>query len=99
MAKKPLGKDKLGIQKVMRMPDYLGDAAGQFSLNAISGLVGQLTYFYTEKVGVAAGAIATALLIVKILDAFTDVIMGYIVDHTAPGKEKYARGSFGWFCR
>lgn len=89
MAKKPLGKDKLGIQKVMRMPDYLGDAAGQFSLNAISGLVGQLTYFYTEKVGVAAGAIATALLIVKILDAFTDVIMGYIVDHTAPGKEKY----------
>ena len=76
MAKKPLGKDKLGIQKVMRMPDYLGDAAGQFSLNAISGLVGQLTYFYTEKVGVAAGAIATALLIVKILDAFTDIIMG-----------------------
>ena len=89
MAKKPLGKDKLGIQKVMRMPDYLGDAAGQFSLNAISGLVGQLTYFYTEKVGVAAGAIATTLLIVKILDAFTDIIMGYIVDHTAPGKEKY----------
>lgn len=89
MAKKPLGKDKMGVQKVMRMPDYLGDAAGQFSLNAISGLIGQLTYFYTDKVGVAAGAIATALLIVKILDAFTDIIMGYIVDHTAPGKEKY----------
>ena len=89
MAKKPLGKDKMGIQKVMRIPDYLGDATGQFSLNAISGLVGQLTYFYTEKVGVAAGAIATTLLIVKILDAFTDIIMGYIVDHTAPGKEKY----------
>ena len=89
MAKKPLGKDKLGVQKVMRVPDYLGDAVGQFSLNAISGLVGQLTYFYTEKVGVAAGAIATTLLIVKILDAFTDIIMGYIVDHTAPGKEKY----------
>ena len=89
MAKKPLGKDKMGIQKVMRMPDYQGDAAGQFSLNAISGLVGQLTYFYTDKVGVAAGAIATALLIVKILDAFTDIIMGYVVDHTKPGKEKY----------
>ena len=89
MAKKPLGKDKMGVQKVMRIPDYLGDATGQFSLNAISGLVGQLTYFYTEKVGAAAGAIATTLLIVKILDAFTDIIMGYIVDHTAPGKEKY----------
>ena len=55
----------------------------------ISGLVGQLTYFYTDKVGLAAGAVATAFLIVKILDAFTDLIMGYIVDHTAPGKERY----------
>lgn len=89
MAKKPLKKDKDGIQKVMRFGDYLGDSLGQFSLNAISGLVGQLTYFYTDKVGVAAGAVATAFLIVKILDAFTDLIMGYIVDHTKPGKERY----------
>ena len=51
MAKKQLGKDKQGIQKVMYMSDYLGDAAGMFSLNAIAGVVGQLTYFYTEKVG------------------------------------------------
>lgn len=89
MAKKPLGKDKDGIQKVMRVGDYFGDAMGQFALNAISGLVGQLTYFYTDKVGLAAGAVGTAFLIVKILDAFTDLIMGYIVDHTAPGKERY----------
>ncbi|HIR25752.1 MAG TPA: MFS transporter, partial [Candidatus Egerieimonas faecigallinarum] len=78
-----------GIQKVMRVGDYFGDAMGQFALNAISGLVGQLTYFYTDKVGLAAGAVGTAFLIVKILDAFTDLIMGYIVDHTAPGKERY----------
>lgn len=89
MSKKPLGKDKDGIQKVMRFGDYFGDAAGQFALNAISGLVGQLTYFYTDKVGLAAGAVGTAFLIVKILDAFTDLIMGYIVDHTKPGKERY----------
>lgn len=89
MAKKPLGKDKFGIQKVMRKGDYFADSLGQFSLNAISGLVGQLTYFYTDKVGLAAGAIATMFLICKIIDAFTDVIMGNIVDHTKPGKEKY----------
>ena len=89
MAKKPLGKDKFGVQKVMRKRDYLGDAVGQFTLNAMSTLVGQLTYFYTDKVGMAAGAIATVLLAAKILDAFTDLIMGNIVDHTAPGKEKY----------
>ncbi len=89
MSKKPLGKDKFGAQKVMRTRDYLGDSLGQFALNAISGLTGQLTYFYTDKVGMAAGAVATAFLICKILDAFTDLIMGYIVDHTKPGKEKY----------
>ena len=45
-------------------------------------IIGQLTYFYTDKVGLAAGAIATVLLISKIIDAFTDLIMGNIVDHT-----------------
>ena len=89
MAKKPLGKDKFGVQKVMRGKDYFADSLGQFALNSISGLVGQLTYFYTDKVGMAAGAVATVFFICKIIDAFTDVIMGNIVDHTAPGKEKY----------
>lgn len=89
MSKKQLGKDKFGVQKVMRVGDYFGDAMGQFALNAITGLVGQLTYFYTDKVGVAAGAIATVLLITKIIDAVTDLIMGNIIEHTPKGKEKY----------
>ena len=89
MSRKPLGLDKNGVQKVMRLPDYLADSLGLFSLNAVSGLVGQLTYFYTEKVGLAAAAVATAFLVVKIIDAFTDLLMGNIVDHTKPGKERY----------
>lgn len=40
MAKKPLGKDQFGVQKVMRGSDYFGDAMGQFALNAINGMVG-----------------------------------------------------------
>lgn len=88
-SKKELGKDKFGVQKVMKTRDYFGDSLGQFSLNAISGLIGQLTYFYTDKVGLAAGAVATAFMISKIIDAFTDLIMGNIVDHTKPGREKY----------
>lgn len=81
--------DKQGIPKVMHGFDYFADSLGMFSLNAISGLVGQLTYFYTDKVGVAAGAVATMFLICKIIDAFTDLIMGHICDSTKPGKEKY----------
>lgn len=89
MAKKPLGKDQFGVRKVMRGSDYFADAMGQFALNAISGMVGQLTYFYTDKAGLAAGMVATVFMITKIIDAFTDIIMGNIVDHTKPGKEKY----------
>ncbi len=55
MSKKALGLDKFGVQKVMRKGDYFADSLGQFALNSIAGLVGQLTYFYTDKVGMAAG--------------------------------------------
>lgn len=50
MSKKPLGKDKFGVQKVMRLKDYFGDAMGQFALNAMASLVGQITYFYTDRI-------------------------------------------------
>ena len=96
MARKALGLDRDGVQKVMHIGDYWGDSLGQVALNAISSLIGQLTYFYTDKVGIAAGAVATMLLICKIVDAFTDIIMGNIVDHTKPGRESIALGSCAW---
>jgi GPH family glycoside/pentoside/hexuronide:cation symporter len=86
--KKELGKDSMGIQKTMRFGDFLGDGVGQIPLNALSCLVGQLTYFYTEKVGLAAASVATMLIIAKLLDAVTDLIMGKIMDsvHFKDGK-------------
>lgn len=89
MAKnKELGLDSMGVPKSMRLTDYLGDGLGQLPLNIMSGLVGQLTYFYTEKVGLAAGMVATMLLVAKIVDAFSDLIMGKIMDagHSPKGK-------------
>ncbi len=94
-AKKELGVDSMGVQKSMRLTDYLGDGIGQLPLNIMTCLVGQLTYFYTEKVGLAAGMVATMLLISKILDAFTDLIMGKIVDE---GKSKKGKCR-PWFIR
>lgn len=95
MAKKPLGLDSMGIQKTMRTSDFIGDGFGQLPLNIISTLVGQLTYFYTEKVGLAAGMVATMLLLAKILDAFTDLIMGKIMDAGKSPKGKCRP----WFLR
>ena len=79
---KELGKDINGVQKVMSGRAYLADALGQVPLNTISVLTGQMTYFYTNKVGMAAAAIGTMLLIAKVVDAITDLIMGKIVDNT-----------------
>lgn len=79
---KSLGLDKDGMQKHMTGKMYLSDALGQIMLNSISSMAGQMTYFYTNKVGMAAGAVATVLLIAKIVDAFTDIFMGKIVDNT-----------------
>ncbi|MCI6465523.1 MAG: glycoside-pentoside-hexuronide (GPH):cation symporter [Faecalicatena sp.] len=86
--KKELGVDRMGVQKSMRKIDYFGDGLGQIPLNIMSGLVGQLTYFYTEKVGLAAGMIGTMLLVAKLFDAVTDLIMGKIMDagHSPKGK-------------
>ena len=93
--KKELGVDSMGIQKTMTFKDYLGDGIGQLPLNVMSTLVGQLTYFYTEKVGLAAGAVATMLLLAKIADAFSDLVMGKIMDKTKSPKGK-ARPWFLW---
>ena len=74
------GKD--GQQKHLRPLDYLTDSLGQFALNANGQLTGQLTYFYTTKIGMASSSVATVLLVSKIFDAVSDLFMGKIVDKT-----------------
>ena len=95
MARKELGVDKMGIQKTMRFGDYMADAGGQFALNGIGGLVGAITYFYTDKVGVSALMAANVLLAAKVVDAFTDLIMGKIMDNGKSPKGKCRP----WFLR
>ncbi len=95
MARKELGVDKMGIQKTMRFGDYMADAGGQFALNGISGLVSAITYFYTDKVGVSALMAANVLLAAKVVDAFTDLIMGKIMDNGKSPKGKCRP----WFLR
>lgn len=95
MAKKPLGVDSMGIQKTLRFSDYLADCGGQFALNTMSGLVSAVMYFYTDKIGVAAVTAANVLLAAKIVDAFTDLIMGRIMDMGKSPKGKCRP----WFLR
>ncbi|SDY21988.1 glycoside/pentoside/hexuronide:cation symporter, GPH family [Evansella caseinilytica] len=87
-SKKELGVDGHGIQKTMRYYHYLGDGLAQIAYNSITGLVAMLTYFYTDKIGLAAGTVGTMMLVTKIFDAFSDLGMGKLVDIT---KSKYGK--------
>lgn len=87
--------DADGARRVMRKRDYLADFGGQFGLGVMANLVGQLTYFYTDKVGLAVGGVGIVMMIAKVLDAFTDVIVGNMVDHSKGGNKKY----YTWMLR
>ena len=41
-----------------------------------------LIYFYTNVVGISAGAVGMIMLLSRIFDGFSDVLMGTIIDRT-----------------
>lgn len=87
--KTELGLDNEGIRKVMKKGDYFADMLGQLGLALIANLVGQLTYFYTDKVSLAVGGVGIVMAIAKVVDALTDIWFGNIVEHSSGGNEKF----------
>lgn len=74
---------------------FSGKKALGFSLvrlgNILAGLmIGEITYFATNSLGLAAAAISAGVAIKTAIDAVTDLIMGTIVDrtHTKYGKAR-----------
>ncbi len=80
--------DKNGNEMVISKKGYMGDALGQIALNSIMVLTGQLTFFYTNKIGMAAATVGTIIFVAKLFDAFSDLIMGKIVDRTNSKRGK-----------
>ncbi len=74
---KPFGmRDKLGYM--------FGDFGNDFSFIFASSF---LMIFYTKVLGVGPGIVALLFLTARIVDAFTDIGMGRIVDTMKPKKE------------
>ncbi len=72
------------------MRDKIGYAAGDFA-NDLTFVIAALFMmkFYTDIMGVSAALVGTLMMAAKVVDAFTDVAMGQIVDrssYTAKGK-------------
>lgn len=47
-----------------------------------------MLFYYTDILGISAGAVATIMLISRVFDGITDIIMGYIIDRTHSPKGK-----------
>ena len=90
-SKRDLGVDRNGVPKMMRKRDYLADMSGQIGMNLVANVIGQLTYFYTDKVGLAVGGVGVVMLISKIVDALTDLWFGNVIDQSKGGNRKYYR--------
>lgn len=77
MEQRPFGiKDKLGY--------LFGDFGNDFSFVFASSY---LMVFYTKVLGLPGAAIGILFLAARIVDAFTDVTMGRIVDRMKPAKD------------
>lgn len=62
--------------------EKLGYGLGELAGTANTIIAAFLTMFYTDSVGMAAGAVGTMFFISKLFDGITDLIAGNIVDKT-----------------
>ncbi len=76
MEKNNTGGAKISLRE--KLAYGMGDAA----CNIVYGLTGILTFFYTDYVGVPIGIIGLIMLISRVFDGGSDVIMGLITDRT-----------------
>lgn len=68
-----------------RLPlrEKVGYGIGDFGFNLYwANISAFLLYFYTDVMGLAAAAVATMMLVTKLVDAVTDPLMGAIADRT-----------------
>ena len=58
-------------------------AGGDVACNVIFGMIGTLlTLFYTDYVGINPATVGLVMLLSRLFDGVSDLIMGVIVEHT-----------------
>lgn len=70
-------KEKVSMKE--KLCYSIGSAGGNIITQVLATF---LMAYYTDTAGVAAAAMATMMLVVRIFDGVSDVVMGAIVDHT-----------------
>ncbi|HIT90090.1 MAG TPA: MFS transporter [Candidatus Merdenecus merdavium] len=73
------------------LTEKIAFAIGDGGCNLVWTTIGSfLTLYYTDNVGIAAAAIGTIMLLSRLLDGLSDLVMGSIIDrtHTKWGKAR-----------
>ena len=92
---KPLAPDGR-LSWVTRIAYGSGDAA----CNVVYGMISTLlTIFYTDYVGVSLATVGIVMLVSRIFDGTSDVIMGVVTEKTKSKWENAAHGCCGWQSR
>ena len=81
-------KEKLGYA--------MGDVASNFYWRVFDVF---LFFFYTDVVGLAPSAVGTMMLVTRIIDAFSDPLMGAMADRTKTRFGKFGRICYGVYYR
>lgn len=82
----------------LTIKNYLAYAAGDAANNLSFTMAGMfLILYYTNVVGIEGGVIGTMFLVIRFVDAFTDVMMGRLIDMKKPGKLGKFRPIILWF--
>jgi glucuronide carrier protein len=79
------GLDTSKLRSLEKLPlkTVLGYGAGDFAFNlAFSLSTSFLLYYYTDVAGISAAAVGTMFLVVRLWDAFADLLAGRLVDRT-----------------
>ena len=75
--------DQEGILDPIKLKEKIGYGLGDLGFNFYwANISAFLLIFYTDVFGISAAAAGTMMLVTKIVDAFTDPIMGAIADRT-----------------
>ncbi len=81
----PETMDTSKLRSLEKLPikTVLGYGAGDFAFNlAFSLSTAFLLYYYTDVAGISAAAVGTMFLVVRLWDAFADLLAGRLVDRT-----------------
>lgn len=82
----------------LRMGERIGYGIGDFANNMMYAPVASfVTYFMTNVAGIGAGVVGTIMLLSRLLDGFSDLIVGILMEKVKSPKGK-ARPWLLWWC-